>query len=170
MMRTFSGCFFLYFLCWRRVGSEWAVQRARGCGSAGRRIIGGSPGQRWICEVSWSWAAGRHIKEGSCSPERETPAYYSLAPSLRELVSFDSGAPIGRSGRSAHSLHGPWLRSSCYSLASLAHSTRRVSRAIKPIYKPMLMAGHIKDRVDFLLSSCGQCVGSKQGQKRASPA
>ena len=69
------------------------------------------------------------------APSACLPRSGRSAPSLRPLRSVASGARLARFGRSARSriepsarsLHGPWLWSSCCSLASLAHSTRSCS-------------------------------------------
>ena len=80
----------------------------------------------WFCYIK---ACGTLA---SGAPSASLPRSGRSAPSLRPLRSVAPGARLARFGRSARSriepsarsLHGPWLWSSCCSLASLAHSTR----------------------------------------------
>ena len=82
------------------------------------------------------------------APSASLPRSGRSAPSLRPLRSVASGARLARFGRSARSriepsarsLHGPWLWSSCCSLASLAHSTRSCSHGPCRSLAPRLYA------------------------------
>ena len=117
----------------------------------------------WFCYIK---ACGTLA---SGAPSASLPRSGRSAPSLRPLRSVAPGARLARFGRSARSriepsarsLHGPWLWSSCCSLASLAHSTRSCSHGPCRSLAPRLYMRSLASRpplarlAPFAPSLCG---------------